>query len=212
MTRGATARLFVALDLPDELRARLAAWARCAAAGVRSPSTGAADAARALRARRPPARALRLLDADTLHLTLRFLGSRPVGEIEAIGEALAAACAQAPPVGELALGAPLWLPPRRPRALAVEIHDDPRRALAALHDALAAALALVCDSPSERRRFRAHVTVARMSAREAPRERRLPATPALCFAPQSVALYRSTLTPAEAVYEELARHALARGG
>jgi 2'-5' RNA ligase len=194
MTRGAEARLFVALDLPADVRARLATWGRSAASSVR--------------ARHGP---LRLLAPDTLHVTLRFLGERPVGEIEALGEALAAACALAPPVGELALGAPLWLPPRRPRALAVELHDDAAGALRALHDALAVALAAVCElepGAARGRSFRPHVTVARLRPADAPRERGLPATPALSFVPRSVTLHRSWLTPTEAVYEGLATHAL----
>ncbi len=225
MTRGATARLFVALDLPDDVRARLAAWARSAAASVRAaaraavgvhvPSAPGDHAGRSAADRRSAARGrLRLLEPDTLHLTLCFLGSRPVGEIESIGGALIAACAEARPVGELTLGAPLWLPPRRPRALAVELRDDSNRALEALHDTVANALAIVCDRSKigpqpERRRFRPHVTVARMRSGDAPRERSLPATPPLSFSPRSVTLYRSWLTPTEASYEELATHPLA---
>jgi 2'-5' RNA ligase len=226
MTRGATARLFVALDLPSDVRARLAAWARSASTSLRAASRAAAPArtleapsihtGRAAAGRRPAER-LRLLEPDTLHLTLCFLGDRPVEETESIGDALAAACAEARPVGELTLGAPLWLPPRRPRALAVELHDDPHRTLEALHDTLATALAVVGDRSNSaqrpgRRRFRPHVTVARLRPGDAPRERGLPATPPLSFAPRSVTLYRSWLTPTEAVYEELATHALASRG
>ncbi len=227
MTRGAEARLFVALDLPAELRAQLLGWARLAAASVRAGAPAATSAPPAVafqggrfpnrrREVRPlPSRQLRLLAPDTLHLTLCFLGSRPVGEIEWIGDAFAAACAEAPPVGELSFGAPLWLPPRHPRALAVELHDTPDRALEALHTALAAACApqpvaaASHDRGAEaRRRFRPHVTVARMRPSEAPRERLLPPTPALTFIPRSVTLQRSWLTPTEAVYEGLSTHAL----
>ena len=66
-------------------------------------------------------RPLRLLDPEALHLTLCFLGSRPVEEIAAIGSTLSACAAH---VGELSVGAPLWLPRTRPRSLAVAIHDD----------------------------------------------------------------------------------------
>ena len=219
MTRGAEARLFVALDLPAELRARLLGWARTAAASVRDggPAHPAHPAAappahpmafrdgrspsRRREARPPQTRRLRLLEPDALHVTLCFLGNRPVGEIEALGDALAAACAEAPAVGELSFGAPLWLPSRHPRALAVELHDTPGHALEALHEALAA----VCEMEpaavpgpgraiaGRRRRFRPHVTVARMRSSEAPRERGLPPTPALSFIPRSVTLQRSWL-------------------
>jgi RNA 2',3'-cyclic 3'-phosphodiesterase len=229
MTRRAEARLFVAVDLPASVRAELTRWARAAASSVRAASRAALDPGTApprARAGRPPARRaaggrLRLLEPDALHVTLCFLGSRPVGEIEAFGEALAAACAEATPVGELAFGAPLWLPTRRPRALAVELHDDGTHALGALHDFVAESLAAVSDldlAPrasgagrgASRRggRFRPHVTVARLRAADAPRLRGLPATPPLSFCPQSVTLFRSWLTPTEAVYEGLITHSL----
>ncbi len=233
MTRGAEARLFVAIDLPAAVRAELARWARSAASSVRAASRAASDPGapppRGARAGRPPAARrstaggrLRLLEPDALHVTLCFLGSRPAGEIGAVGEAVTAGCAEAPPIGELAVGAPLWLPPRRPRALAVELHDDADGALEELHGAVAAALAgfhALDRAPRtggqgaapRGRRFRPHVTVARLSAADAPRLRGLPATPPLSFVPESVTLFRSWLTPTEAVYEGLITHALATG-
>ena len=72
MSGGARARLFVAVDPPLAVREQLALWARTAAAArptVAHPT-------------------LRLLDPDLLHLTLCFLGSRPVAEITAIGSTL----------------------------------------------------------------------------------------------------------------------------
>jgi RNA 2',3'-cyclic 3'-phosphodiesterase len=194
MSRGATARLFVAVDPPASVREELAVWARDAAlrSGLQLPA-GAG-------------RPLRLLEPEALHLTLSFLGSRPVGEIEAIGSALGACAAQ---VGELSVGAPLWLPPRRPRALAVEIHDE-AGGLARLHEAVTGAIAAATGWEPERRRFRAHITVARMRAgaaadrRSSRGESLLPATPQRCFTPTSVVLYRSWLSPAGAAYEALA--------
>jgi 2'-5' RNA ligase len=197
MTRGATARLFVAVDLPATVRAELARWARRAAADARERGGR-----------------LRLLAPEGLHITLRFLGARPVGEIDAIARTLTAPALQ--PVGELSLGAPLWLPPRRPRALAVEVHDDAEDSLHTLHDELARALAAVCEpdpratpAPAGRHhRYRPHVTVARLRPREAPFERLLPATPQLSFLPPSITLFRSWLTPTEARYERLATEPL----
>jgi RNA 2',3'-cyclic 3'-phosphodiesterase len=241
MTRAATARLFVALDLPREIRAPLAAWARRGASSLRAatlPDPGGRDlsrpdarggraaADRGSTGRRSAGRGpLRLLDAEMFHVTLCFLGSWAVAEIEPIAEALAAACAEARPIGELALGAPLWLPSRRPRALAVELHDDTERSLQALQNVLARELAAVCDLDFELEttgaagggtgararghRFRPHITVARMRPADAPRERALPATPPLSFIPLTMTLYRSWLTPTEASYEGLATQPLA---
>jgi RNA 2',3'-cyclic 3'-phosphodiesterase len=228
MTRGAAARLFVALDPPVEVRAQLVGWARRCAwslrtgafAGEHERSMGGphgGEDGHAGRERRRPRRAgdrveLRLLDAESLHVTLCFLGDRPVGEIDALGDALALACAEAA-LGELALGAPLWLPPRRPRALAVELHDDADGSLHALRHTILRELAAVCelepDAGPGARHFRPHVTVARLRARDAPRERALPATPALAFLAGAVTLQRSWLTPTEAHYECLSRYALA---
>jgi 2'-5' RNA ligase len=185
-----TARLFVAVDLPALVRERLAGWAKTAVAGVFSGRNAMP----------------RLLGPDSMHLTLCFLGNRPTSEIGPLGDAVGA-CARV--VGELSLGAPLWLPPRRPRVLAVEVHDE-GGGLQALKDDVLAALAGVCDADlaSERRRFRPHVTVARLRERTRPRERELAPTPALSFAPESVALYRSFLAAEGATYEALASVAL----
>ena len=54
-------------------------------------------------------------------------------------------------VGELSLGAPLWLPPRRPRALAVEVRDESGALLALKGDVLNALAAVsVADLAAER--------------------------------------------------------------
>ncbi len=194
----ATARLFVAVDPPVEVCEQLVAWAKVAV--------------RSLGLRKGSAGPVRVLDAELLHVTLCFLGERPVGEIEAIVGALAE-CARV--VGRLEIGAPLWLPPRRPRALAVEVRDedgvDPGESLAMLQGALCGALARACGYREERRRFRAHVTLARL--REDRRHgpglgRELPPTPALSFSPGAVILYRSWLSPAGASYEALAERTL----
>jgi 2'-5' RNA ligase len=188
---GARARLFVAVDLPAAVRERLTAWAREAATGLQ---VGSAPFP------------LRLLGRDVIHLTLCFLGSRPVAEITAIGSALNTFTAH---MGELSVGPPLWLPPARPRSLAVAIHDDDG-ALASLHAAVTHAVGETITWKPERRRFRAHVTLARTRGRPpagwnlpgagSP----LPATPQLRFAAESLALYRSWLAPEGASYEALA--------
>jgi 2'-5' RNA ligase len=188
----------VAADPPAQVRDQLAGWARTAAAGLRPAGIG---------------RPLRLLDPEGLHLTLCFLGNRPVDEIAAITSTLSV-CTYA---GELSLGAPLWLPSARPRSLAVAIHDELGE-LAELHAAVSQAIRDATAWEPERRRFRAHITVARHSGRVEKRVRargpvaaglELPATPALGFAAESVTLYRSWLSPQGASYEAVSRRALA---
>jgi 2'-5' RNA ligase len=189
--RHATARLFVAIDPPQDVRERLAAWARTAlrSAGGR-PGAG---------------HPLRLLEPEVLHVTLCFLGSQPLDRLEDIDSRLAEIAGH---VGELSVGAPLWLPPRRPRALAVELHDDESGRLAELHRRLTLALGELCDmdgggAGARRHRFRPHVTVARMRHGAAPRERTLAPTPPLSFTPRELVLYRSWLRPEGASYEAL---------
>jgi 2'-5' RNA ligase len=197
VTRNATVRLFVAIDPPAEVSDELAAWAKVAVKGMGARGGGSP---------------VRLLHPELLHLTLCFLGSRPVGEVAAIEDALAT-CAE--PVGELEIGAPVWLPPRRPRALAVEVRDDAEGSLATLHGGLLDTLAQACGFAEERqRRLLAHITVARMrdshnAGRRAAGEPLLPPTPQLSFVPTSIVLYRSWLSPAGAVYEALASRTLA---
>lgn len=198
MSRHATARLFVAVDPPPDVRESLVRWTRGAlrAAGARAGGAGSP---------------LRVLDAELLHVTMCFLGEQPVESIEQIGEALQAVPASA---CELSVGAPVWLPARRPRVLAVELHDDTRE-LERAHRELLHELRDVCELPDEQRgggtrhhRFRPHVTVARMRHGGAPRERTLAATPALSFVPRELVLYRSWLSEQGASYEPVASHAL----
>jgi 2'-5' RNA ligase len=186
VTRGASARLFVAVDPPPQTCAALCAWAR------ELP---------AVRSRWP----MRVLEPSSVHLTLCFLGSRPVAEIDPIAEAVARS---AGPLGELRVGAPVLLPPRRPRTLALEVHDEGE--LARLHARLLAELERVSDWRRERRRLRPHITVARLrgGSRAALPPTLMPPTPALTFTPRALILYRSWLDPAGARYEPLSTSGL----
>lgn len=154
----------------------------------------------------------RLLDADMLHVTLLFLGNRPVLEIESVVTQLGACRASA---GKLSVGAPLWLPPRRPRTLAVELHDE-QGLLGEARESVVAALGAQDEQrsvaaarrPTQHRHFRPHITVARMRSHTPLRERALPPTPALSFQPAELILYRSWLSPEGASYEALASYSL----
>ncbi len=191
MSRGEGARLFVAVDLPPGVCEELAAWGRLVAA---SAPKGRPSGSRP---------AVRALAAESLHLTLCFLGSRPLAEIAALS-AVVGECSTG--VGELSVGAPLLLPPRRPRALAVEIRD-PGGELARLQRHLTTAISRACSwEPTERRGFHPHVTVARMrtDSRHLPTGQPLPATPQLHFTPRRIGLYRSWLAPEGASYETVA--------
>ncbi len=75
---------------------------------------------------------------QSLHVTLCFLGSRAESDVAGIAAACAVIAAE--PAARLALAEGLWLPPRRPRVLAVRLEDAERR-LARLQGELSAALA-----------------------------------------------------------------------
>jgi 2'-5' RNA ligase len=178
-----SARLFAALELPGDVREELARWRD----GVLARVEG-----------------LRPVRTEALHVTLVFLGHRPEDEVEAIGEAVVAAAA---PVGELAVGEPAWLPPRRPRVLVADL-EDPSGACAALQARVAEALVRVAGHEPEVRPFRPHVTVARVRAHERVRPVELEPPAPLRFRPAALVLYRSRLERGGARYEPVARVAL----
>jgi 2'-5' RNA ligase len=216
-----TGRLFVAVDLPAAVRAELARWARWALEpGERlpSPRRGRPTEVSGRRGRSDDASragtdGIRRLDARALHVTLCFLGDQPLDLVDEIAEVVRGAVSGLGPaglvVGPLSIGAPVWLPPRRPRALALEVHDE-SGGLLALHDDLRAGLGAAIGWEPERRRLRAHVTVARMRSWAPPPSCSEP-TPALVFEPESLTLYRSRLDPDGAEYQPLARVALGGG-
>ncbi|MGZ4170213.1 MAG: RNA 2',3'-cyclic phosphodiesterase [Solirubrobacteraceae bacterium] len=178
---GERARLFVALDLPGTVRSTLARWAREHVGEVPR---------------------LRLVAPESLHVTLCFLGSRPVEEVDAITAACAAVSGF--PAAVLTLGDALWLPPRRPRVLTVKLADDQGRA-AAVQSALARALQDRGVYEPDQRPFLAHVTVARVQRGGRPGGAELPAPEPLRFTASTVTLYESRLGTGAACYEALSR-------
>ena len=180
-------RLFVALDLPQDVREALLAW-RSGVMRVFAELRPVAD--------------------DALHATLCFLGSRSAGEVEEIADACQTALGGASGP-ELGLEAGLWLPPRRPRVLGVRL-DDSSGALARIQGAVSTALSDGGWYTPEKRPFLPHVTVARVPARVRLRPTELPPLPRLTFNALSVTLYRSRLQRSGARYESLARMVLSR--
>jgi 2'-5' RNA ligase len=178
-----SARLFAALELPAPVRDALGAFGRAAAEDDF---------------------ALRPVRDDALHVTLAFLGHRPLDDIEPARSAVRAAADPGPAPLELSLGEPLWLAPRRPHVLTVEVLDA-TGALFTLQERVVAELADAVDYEPERRRFRPHVTVARVRHGARPRQRDLPEAPSASFAGAAVTLYRSYLGGGPARYEPLER-------
>ena len=183
---GERARLFVALELPSEAREGLTGW---------SAPVLQAEAA------------LRPVAPQALHVTLCFLGWRPVDEIEEIAAGCGAVAASRTP--QLSFGDPVWLPPRRPRVLAVEL-VDPDGTLAHIQASLSGRLEAGGWYTSEMRPFLAHVTVARVKKDGRARRRDLPPAPEMSFAAGSVTLFRSRLARGGAQYERLSEMRLTR--
>jgi len=188
------ARLFVALDLPEAVRAGIAAWGR--------------------RALDDPA--LRPVAPRSLHITLAFLGWTAEKEIPRLVEILAASAGPAPAIE---LGDPAPRPQRgRPRLFALPAASPGTIDLqAGLQKRLVAARLY----KSEKRPFWPHVTVARVrreergSKRPALVEKRpgpLPKDLSQLFRGVRMTLYRSVLQPQGAQYVSLAQVELSEGG
>jgi 2'-5' RNA ligase len=181
------ARLFVALDLPDELRERISAWGRGALADP----------------------ALRPVGPESLHVTFAFLGHRPEGEIEAIAAAMRERIGPAPWVE-------LLDPEQRPQRGRARLYALPALSpgAEALQAGLAQGLVEAGFYEPEKRPFWPHVTVARV--RPEGRGSRRPAVVAnspekllegmsearIC---RRMTLYRSELQPTGARYAPLAQ-------
>lgn len=170
-------RLFVALDLPPDARAALAAF----------------------RDRAADPELWRPLSDDSLHLTLAFLGHRPESDVERVATVLRRPPGPAP---RLALAAALALPPRRPRVLGAAI-ADPDGTLARLHEGLSAGLEKAGTYEPEARPFRPHVTVARLRPGARASRTAVPAPAPLEFHATAVTLYASHPRRSGSRYEVL---------
>jgi RNA 2',3'-cyclic 3'-phosphodiesterase len=167
---GDRIRLFCGLQLPDAAVAALAEWQRDSLPGVR------------------------LVPPENLHVTLCFLGSRPVDDVPAVGSELAAAAAGA---GSVRLRALRY---REAASVAMIVCDDIGGGGAALAADLGARLERLGVYRPEARPWLPHVTVARF--RERPRLH--PKVPDLgVLGVVRAALYRSSLRPGGAAYEAL---------
>jgi 2'-5' RNA ligase len=179
-------RLFVAVDPAPAVRDRLR------------------DALARLRPHAPSAK---WVDADSLHLTLAFLGETEEAQVPAIEAAIRAVAARRAPL-ELRFAGAGAFGGKRPRVLWVGVGGDIESLTAAQKD-LESALVPLGYTP-EARDFTAHLTLAR--AREPRGDAALlacvEAARAEDFGPtrvEEMVLYRSELTPRGARYTALAR-------
>ena len=182
-----SARLFIALDLPDEVRGGLAHW-----------QESALGTDNALRPVRP----------EALHITLAFLGYLPEREIERISKIVADSKAPAPRIQ--LQPEPIPVPQKRPRLFAIEAESE---ATVAIQGELSDQLQTAALYEPEKRPFWPHLTVARVrpegrGARRPARVEhppgRLPAALEQPFDGVRLSLYRSNLRPEGAEYVFLA--------
>ena len=181
------ARLFVALDLPQDVRTGVVDWQQTALADP----------------------ALRIVRPEALHMTLVFLGYQAEKDVKAIAKAAFDTDAEAPAV-ELLVD-PVGVPPgKRPRLIALGANSDETVALqAGVEERLVAG----GFYEPEKRAFWPHLTVARVKP-EAPKSRKpaqirnephsLPEHMFRFFRPTRLVLFKSHLRRTGAEYEPMA--------
>ncbi len=175
-------RLFVAIELPEDVRERLAALA----AGVRGA---------------------RWVRPENLHLTLRFIGEVDEGRLADIYAALARI---ADPAFELAIdGIGHFGSKREARVLWAGAESNER--LVRLHDKVESALVRAGLAPEERK-FSPHVTLARLKRASTPRVRDFMAAHGLFragpFPVDAFQLFSSFLSKSGAIHKVEAEYRL----
>ncbi len=181
------ARLFIALDLPQDVRSGVVDWQQTALADP----------------------ALRIVRPEALHITLVFLGYQAEKDRKAIAKAAFATDAEAPAVELQA--EPIGVPPgKRPRLIALGANSEETLALqAGVQERLVAG----GFYEPEKRPFWPHLTVARVKP-EAPKSRKpalirtephpLPEHMFRFFRPTRLVLFKSHLRRTGAEYEPMA--------
>ena len=181
------ARLFVAVDLPQDVRAGLVSWQQTALADP----------------------ALRIVAPDALHVTLVFLGYQAEKDVKAIAKAAFDKDVQAPAVELVA--EPVGIPRgKRPRLIALGANSEDT---VTLQRQVEERLVEGGFHEPEKRAFWPHVTVARVRP-EAPRSRKpalittqphpLPEHMFRFFRPTRLVLFKSHLRRTGAEYEAMA--------
>lgn len=177
---GRRARLFLALDLPADARAAVAAWRD-----------------RLLEGRDE----LRSVAAGSLHVTLVFLGWQSERDVERIA-GLAHRAAEARAAPRLTPAGLKALPPHAPRLFALDLADEDGRC-ATLQAALDGELAEARLHRPEKRPFWPHLTLARVKRGRRSVPPRAAAAELAPFGADRLVLFRSTLRSEGALYEPL---------
>ena len=190
MHEGGMVRTFVAIELPDAVRAAL----------LRVQT--------ALSATRLPIRPVR---PEGIHLTLAFLGEIPAGRVPAVRAAVQQSAAGIPVFTLRAEGVGMFPHARRPRVVWVGVEAEPeaRAHLETIQRRLVAALQAArfeCDA-----RFDPHLTLGRVqdyataeqAAQIGAAVQALPRLAPVAFDVAHISIMRSDLRPGGAVYTRL---------
>jgi 2'-5' RNA ligase len=172
-------RLFVAVDVPDEVRELVR------------------QAVAPLRERFPRAR---WVPPQNQHVTVKFLGATWPRLVEPVKRAIAQVAAGQAPFRTRVSGLGAFPSARRARVLWASL-EDPEGRLAAIAQALDAALA--ADFRPETRPFTAHLTVARFEPTVPLEDLAEIALDTPSFTVEAIVLYRSHLRRPAPVYEPL---------
>ena len=190
-----TLRTFIAIELDEELRENL----RRLQSGLRE---------------RVAPRSVRWVRPEGVHLTLKFLGDTPAGEVDEVKAALAIAASQIEPFTFYVGGLGCFPNSRRPRVVWVGI-QEPTGRLARLREAIEDQVAPL-GFPTERRSFHPHLTLGRVQGYANKSEvREIGEVVATTItgtvdevAVASVCYIKSDLKPTGAVYTRLSEAAL----
>ncbi|HSJ55136.1 MAG TPA: RNA 2',3'-cyclic phosphodiesterase [Anaerolineae bacterium] len=194
----ATLRTFIAVDLSAELRAGLGELQDRLRGEVGS-------------------RSVRWVQPQGIHLTLKFLGDTPQGQVDEVQSALARAAAAVEPFTISAGGVGCFPNARQPRVVWVGL-EEVTGALLRLRNAVEAEVAPL-GFPTEKRAFQPHLTLGRVQRDASPGDvRRVGQVVAATttgslgeMAVSEVSYIKSDLRPAGAVYTTLLEAPLGRG-
>jgi len=184
-------RSFIAIELPEETRQKLAAIQE----QLKESRTG-----------------VRWVKPASIHLTLKFLGNILPEQVEGIAAAAAQLVKDEPPITLCAGGLGGFPSQRKPRVIWVGLHGEVER-LASIQVGLEKALETL-GFAREGREFRPHLTIGRVKDRrrlqsliEAMSTLELPEFNS--FDADEIILYKSDLRPTGAIYTKLHRMPLA---
>ena len=180
-------RIFAAIDISSEARERIAAYTRSLQQEFENVP-------------------VKWEKPDKLHITIKFVGSIDESELAAFTDTVAKAAAKITPFSIIISGTGAFVKRRaRSNVLWLGLNSSPDKTI----ESLVAAIDREASEPSERR-FRPHLTIARLKDAKKARgliERHLQATfEPVTFHVSEIVIYESTLLPTGSIYNALSKH------